>query len=114
MNDQRSQPRISDAELVMICWDENGTQLRQLGNVENLSLNGASIVVDHALLVGTSVAITYGEGKLTAVVRHCASLAEGHLIGVEFVGNSRDSVLHFQPDLLVWAMEEEVEKSSSW
>lgn len=100
MTDQRSQPRISDAELVMVSWDENGTTFRQFGNVENLSLNGAGMIVDDAIPSGTTVAMTYGDGELTAVVRHCAAVAEGHFIGVEFVGNSRASMLHFQPELL--------------
>ena len=101
MTDRRLQPRISDAELVMLAWNENGTTLRQLGSLENLSLNGAGMIVDKALPVGTTVSMTYGEGELTAVVRHCTPLAEGHFIGLEFVGESRASVLHFQPDLLV-------------
>lgn len=100
MTDQRSQPRISDAELVMLSWNENGTTFRQFGNVENLSLNGAGMIVDDALLLGTTVTMTYGEGELTAVVRHCTALQEGHFIGIEFVGNSRASMLHFHPDLL--------------
>ena len=101
MIDRRLQPRISDAELVMVSWEENGTTLRQLGSLENLSLNGAGMIVDKALAVARAVTMTYGEGELTAVVRHCTPLAEGHFIGLEFVGESRASVLHFQPDLLV-------------
>jgi PilZ domain len=101
MPDRRSQSRISDAELVMLSWDENGTTFRQLGSVENLSLNGVGIIVDDALPVGTTVTMTYGEGELTAVIRHCTALSEGHSIGVEFVGSSRASALHFHPELLV-------------
>lgn len=101
MTDQRSQPRISDAELVMLSWNENGTTSRQFGNVENLSRNGAGMIVNDALSVGITVTMTYGEGELTGIVRHCTALADAHFIGVEFVGDERDSVLHFQPDLLV-------------
>jgi hypothetical protein len=101
MTDRRLQLRISDANLVMLSWNENGTTLRQLGTLENLSLNGAGMIVDKALAVASTVAMTYGEGKLTAVVRHCTPLAEGHFIGLEFVGDSRGSLLHFQPELLV-------------
>ena len=101
MNDQREQTRIGDAELVMISWERNGARLRQLGNVENLSANGAGIVADNLLPVGTPVAMTYGEGELIAVVRHCEPLADRYFIGVEFTGESRNSILHFQPELLV-------------
>ena len=101
MIDPRLQPRISDAELVMVSWEENGTTLRQLGSLETLSLNGTGMTVDNAIAVASTVTMTYGEGELTAVVRHCTPLADGHFIGLEFVGESRASVLHFQPDLLV-------------
>lgn len=100
MTDQRSQARISDAELLMLSWNENGTTFRQFGNVENLSANGAGMIVDDALPLGSTVAMTYGDGELTAVVRHCTVVADGHFIGVKFVGNSLASMLHFQPELL--------------
>jgi hypothetical protein len=102
MNDRRLQTRISDAELVMVSWNENGITLRQLGSIENLSLNGAGLRLDNALPVGTIVTMTYGLGELIAVVRHCTALADGHFMGLEYVGSSRASTLHFQPDLLVW------------
>jgi hypothetical protein len=101
MTNRRLQLRISDANLVMLSWNENGTTWRQLGTLENLSLNGAGMIVDKALAVASTVTMTYGEGGLTAVVRHCTPLAEGHFVGLEFVGESRASVLHFQPELLV-------------
>ena len=94
MQERRSQCRfITDAELVMIVWDDNGTRLCQVGNEENLSANGVGIIADYSLPVGTPVAITYGEGELEGVVRRCAPTPEGHLVGVEFVGSSRESEL---------------------
>jgi hypothetical protein len=93
MQERRSQRRITDAELVMIVWDDNGTRLCQVGNEENLSANGVGIIADYSLAVGTPVAITYGEGELAGVVRRCAPTLEGHLVGVEFVGSSRESEL---------------------
>jgi hypothetical protein len=101
MHDRRLQPRISDADLVMLSSNENRTTLRQLGSLENLSLNGAGMIVNGAVPVGTTIAMTYGEKELTAIVRHCTALTEAHFIGVEFLGSSRASALHFQPDLLV-------------
>jgi hypothetical protein len=101
MKERRSQRRITDAELVMISCDMNGGRLRQLGNLEDLSPNGAGIIVQHAITVNSPVTITYGNGDLNAVVRHCAPLPEGHFVGIEFVGASRSSTLHFQPELLV-------------
>jgi hypothetical protein len=102
MPDRRLQPRLTDAELVMISFEENGTRLQQLGNVENMSLNGAGIIVGHPIPARSVATITYGEGELTGIVRHCSALADGHFIGVEFVGASKASSLHFQPELLIW------------
>jgi hypothetical protein len=102
MPDRRLQPRLSDAELVMISFEDNGSRLQQLGNLENMSLNGVGIIVGHPIPAGNAVTITYGEGELTGIVRHCTPLAEGHFIGVEFAGSSKASGLHFQPELLIW------------
>src|SRR3954452_12517139 len=69
MVERRSQPRFLDAELVMLAWDEGSTKLMQLGNVEDLSLNGMGLIVSNGLPVGTSLTITYGDRDLTGVVR---------------------------------------------
>ena len=102
MMDRRLELRLADAELVMLYFEEHETKLQQLGNLENMSLNGAGIIVDHAVPAGSTVTISYGEGELTAIVRHCTAQAEGHLIGVEFVEASKASNSHFQPELLIW------------
>jgi hypothetical protein len=101
MSECRSQVRVLDAELVMISWEQNSSTFKQLGNVEDLSPDGTSVVVDHGMPVGTSVTMTYGEGELTGIVRHCAPCADGYSMSIEFVDESKDSPLHFQPDLLV-------------
>jgi hypothetical protein len=107
MHERRSQPRLTDAELAMIAYDEKGMIVRQLANVEDISLNGAGMIVDHAVGVGTAVTMTYGQGELAAVVRHCTALVEGHFIRVEFAQNGRDSDLHFQPELFTSAVQQD-------
>ncbi|MDQ2775616.1 MAG: PilZ domain-containing protein [Acidobacteriota bacterium] len=101
MNDRRSQLRLLDAELVMITWQGHGGTCKQLGNVEDISADGMEVIVDHAFPSGTSVTISYGEGELTGVVTHHAAIEDRHFVGIEFIGNSRNSTLHFQPELLV-------------
>jgi PilZ domain len=100
MTDRRLQPRLTANELAMISYEQEGMRVRQLTNIDDISSNGAGMIVDHPVVVGTAITMTYGEGELAAVVRHCTALAEGHFIGVEFVGSSRASTLHFQPELL--------------
>jgi hypothetical protein len=101
MLERRLQPRFFDAELVMLAWEENGTTLKQLGNVEDLSLNGMGVIVSNALPVGTDLTLTYGDRDLTGIVRHQSRRGEEHFIGIEFDVISRDSNVHFDPELLV-------------
>ena len=86
----------------MIGWQEGDTRLKQLSNVEDVSLHGMGVIVQHDLSVGTSVTISYEEDKnLTGVVRHHSEQAEGYFLGIEFEDGSKDSILHFHPDLVV-------------
>jgi hypothetical protein len=101
MLERRSQIRISDTELAMLSWDENGTTLKQLANVEDISAGGMGLIVSDALPIGTLLQISYGEGSLTGIVRHLRRLAQGHFIGIELGLLSRGSTLHFDPELLV-------------
>ncbi len=104
MNERRSQPRFVDTELVIVSCEKHSTTLKQLGNVEDVSQDGLGVIVDHALPVGSPVTISYGdsylEGELTGVVRHYSLRRDGHFIGIEFAAGSKDSSLHFHPDLL--------------
>lgn len=70
MTDQCTQPRITDAELVMLSWNENGATYQQLGAVQNLSLNGAGIIVDGMLPAGSPVTMTYGLAGEGLLVLH--------------------------------------------
>jgi hypothetical protein len=101
MTERRSQPRLLDAELVMLGWEEGATRLKQLGNVEDVSRNGVGVVVLDALPVGASVTVSYGKEELTGIVRHHSRRESGHFLGIEFAESSQDSALHFHSDLLV-------------
>jgi hypothetical protein len=101
MSERRSEVRFNEIELVMLSWDENGTILKQLGNVEDVSLSGMGLVISNALPIGRLVNISYGEASLTGIVRHERRLGEGHFIGIELGPLSRGSTLHFDPEVLV-------------
>jgi hypothetical protein len=101
MNERRSQARVLDIDLVMISWEENSSTYKQLGNTEDLSPDGISVVVEYNLAVGSSVTISYGEGQLNGIVRHGSPCAEGYFMGIEFTEDSKNSTLHFQPELLI-------------
>src|SRR5689334_2781388 len=101
MVERRSQARFLDTELVMLSWVENGVTLKQLGNVQDVSLSGMGIIVDDALPEGMLLSITYGNGSLTGIVRHHTDRGQEHFVGIELGALSRDSRLHFDPELLV-------------
>jgi hypothetical protein len=101
MTERRLQPRLLDSELLMVSWEDNGVKLNHLGNVKDLSLGGMGILIGCALPVGTLVKVSYGEGELAGIVRHHSELVDGHFIGIEFLDGSKNSTLHFQPELLV-------------
>ncbi len=89
----------------MISCDHGGGTLTQLANVKDVSLSGMGVLVDRALPVGITVAISYGEGELTGVIRFSSQTVDGRfLAGIEFTGNSKNSTLHFQPELLISAI----------
>jgi len=58
MTERRLQPRLSDSDLVLISWHENGTRLNELANVTDLSVSGTGIALDRAVPVGTAVTVT--------------------------------------------------------
>ncbi len=103
MTERRAQPRLLDADLVLVSWeDDHANRLIQLGNVEDISLNGLGFIVDDPIRPGTRISISYGDEKLTAIVMHNAKHYDGgYFTGIEFLEESRNSAAHFQPELLI-------------
>ena len=101
MSERRTQPRITASDLVMVGWHDGISKLNQLGNVEDLSSAGMGILVYDDLPVGTPITVTYGYGELGGTIRHSSTRDHGVFIGIEFDEVSRNSKLHFQPELLI-------------
>ena len=70
MPERRSAIRTSDSDLVMLTWEQDSVPLKQLGNIEDVSQTGLGVIVEQALPVATKVHISYGDNKLTGIVRH--------------------------------------------
>jgi hypothetical protein len=85
----------------MVGWHDGIGKLSQLGNVLDLSLGGMGILVYDDLPVGTPVTVTYGYGEVSGIVRHSSPREHGRFIGIEFDEFSKDSVVHFHPELLI-------------
>ena len=57
--------------------------------------------MDEAPPAGNAVTISYGENTLNGTVRYRKAREMDIVIGIEFDEASRDSALHFQPELLI-------------
>ena len=101
MTERRMQPRLADSDLVMLTWQESSVELKQLGNVADVSLDGLGIIVDQLIPAGTAVQVSYGDGNLLGVVKHHLIAGDAYCLGIQFTAASKDSTLHFQPELLI-------------
>jgi hypothetical protein len=101
MMERRLHTRFPDAELAMLAWEEHAVLIKELANVEDISAEGVGLIIGEALAPGTSVTLTYGGEKLRGVVKHHRPVENGHLIGVELLGESKHAAARFAPDMLV-------------
>lgn len=102
MTERRSQPRLLDCELVTVCWQEDAENRNQLGNVNDVSLGGVGVQVDHSIPIGAAVTIYYNslfDSPLSGVVRHRSEHPNGFSLGIEFVGDSDHTKVHSYPEL---------------
>lgn len=101
MIERREEHRITSSDLVLIGWHDGVGKLSQLGNVEDLSLSGMGILVYDDVPLDTRVTVTYGFGELGGTVKHTSTRETGIFVGIEFDEVSKNSILHFQPELLI-------------
>ena len=89
MIQRRSEYRLTVAQQVKICWEERARTFTEVGTVQNVSLDGAGILMSDSLPVGTAVTISYACGELSGSVKHLSPVAGGQILGVEFQGPVR-------------------------
>jgi hypothetical protein len=100
--DRRGGDRLLCAELVQLIWqDEAGRERRRIANLEDISLTGVCLQVEHPIAAGTAVAVQYGDGELLGTIRHCRLQDSGYLLGVELAEGSRWSSQHYKPEHLL-------------
>ena len=68
-----------------------------MANLEDISLSGACIQTESAILRGATVSIRYGDGELVGTVRYCLYRDLGYFLGIQFSESSRWSQKHFRP-----------------
>jgi hypothetical protein len=101
MIERREEHRITSSDLVLVGWHDGVGKLSQLGNVEDLSLSGMGVLLYDDLPVNTRVTVTYGFGELGGIVKHTSTRDTGIFVGIEFDEVSKNSIIHFQPELLI-------------
>ena len=70
--DRRVEPRLLCADLVDVQWkDQAGRTRRSVANLEDISLSGACLQVEHPVALGTAYRISYPKGILTGRVKYC-------------------------------------------
>ena len=98
MLDKRIEPRMLCADMVGVQWkDKAGRTRRDVANLEDISLSGACLQVDHPIPLQTGVRISYPKGELVGTVRYCVYREIGYFLGVEFEAGSRWSARHYKP-----------------
>jgi hypothetical protein len=101
MQDRRLQPRLLCADLVNLQWrEENGRTRRAVANLEDISLSGACLQLDHAIPLRTVVRISYPKGHLVGHVKYCVYREIGYFLGIEFEPGNSWSRKQFKPQHL--------------
>lgn len=102
MVDKRIEPRLLCADLVDLCWkDKTGRTKRSVANLEDISLSGACLQVDHPVPMKTAVKITHANGDLLGIVKYCVFRDIGYFLGIEFESGSRWSLRAYKPQHLL-------------
>jgi hypothetical protein len=89
--ERRSCIRLTDSQLVMLCWEEHSATLKQLGNVANASSRGVGVLVDHSIPVGSIVTISspsLSDFSISGVTRHLSRSSDGYFVGIEFASDA--------------------------
>ena len=87
------------ADLVEVCWwDQTGAAHAAIANIEDISTQGTSLVLDNPLSVGAEVQMRCLRGDFSGRVVYCRPEVEfGYVAGIEFSGGSRWSVRKYRP-----------------
>jgi hypothetical protein len=99
MKDRRLERRMLCADLVEVCWLDRSEQPHvAIANIEDISTQGASVVLESALSVGSMVLIRCLRGEFAGTVSYCRQEPDfGYVAGIEFCGGSRWNLRKYRP-----------------
>ena len=100
--ERRENTRMLCSELVDVGWKErSGHRQRASANLEDISLSGVCLQVDHPIPLGTELRIDHPKGEFQGTVRYCLFLETGYFLGVEFAPGFKWSPEDYQPQHLL-------------
>jgi hypothetical protein len=102
MLDRRLETRMLCADLIDVHWqDPSGHTRTALANLEDISLSGACLQLDHPVPRETLLRIAHPKSELQGRVRYCVYRDTGYFVGVQFEPGSRWSRRRFRPKHLL-------------
>ena len=102
MIERRMESRYLCADIVRICWQQNGHQEQHSvdGVLEDIASRGICVQLDEAIPAGTPVHVFLGEVDYAGHVEYCTYQEIGYFIGVVFDDAARWTTHIFQPQHL--------------
>jgi hypothetical protein len=102
MDERRTEPRMLCAELVKLEWrDKSGSRYVRTAHLEDISLSGACLSLEIAVLCGAPVTVRYGDGELKGTIQYCLYRDGSYFLGIQFAEGCKWSSKHFKPGHLL-------------
>lgn len=102
MVDRRLETRMLCADLIDVHWrDPSGRTRTALANLEDISLSGACLQLDHPVPRETLLRMAHPKSELEGRVRYCVFRETGYFVGVQFEPGCRWSRRRFRPKHLL-------------
>ena len=98
LTEKRSEPRMLCAELVQVHWkDDSGRTKRVAGNLEDISVSGVCVQLEHPVPKGARLRIVVRHKVMHGRIAWCVRTATGYYAGVRLNADSRWSRRVFLP-----------------
>jgi len=95
---RRKKRRNLCAELLKVSWVEvDGRSRNEWGTLEDISVTGACLHLEHPIAEETDVTLHYPRGKYEGKIKYCISQQIGYSLGIAFDSGNCWSRLDFQP-----------------
>lgn len=87
------------ADLVQVRWrDQTGQRHSAIANLDEISTQGATLTLEAALSVGTTVQIRCQRGTFTGAISYCHNESDfGYTAGIAIIGRNRWDVRKYRP-----------------